>query len=482
MVIHLVSKIKTYLRPVILGFTVLLICLGNAIHPFGKAASNTDSSVFLIIGKSMHQGLMPYRDLFDHKGPLLYVINWLGMFAGVVGVWLIEFLSLLLAVWLCYKTARRFFDENASFFGTFVAFASLFPWFEGGNYTESYAIPLLFGGLYCLTGYFVQDFELKPTQLLISGACMGGILMLRPNMIGLFVGMCAVIFIHTLCIRKFRLIIRYILFFIAGILLSIAPFLIWLGAIGALDEFYYCFIEFNFMYVDTQKSAVFDSTISLLNRPIVLLVSILSIIIFFLKKSNWKKPGFIVTLAMLATLIMTVALSTMSGRSYAHYYMVLLPCLVLPVAWLSKMCLAAKLTPVMIFISFCLFLNRSLVVGAGWLVSTFEADTKAHVAAKTIQENLAPDKTMIYVGNYCYLYLLSDRMSSGYYPYLSGAMQYPEMLEAYIESMEDAKPALLVYGDRHLPDILQNYIDGHYTVIDDSDSYRIICKRIPEAE
>ncbi len=35
----------------------------------------TDSSAFLYIGSQMSVGKVPYLDLFDHKGPLLYVIN-----------------------------------------------------------------------------------------------------------------------------------------------------------------------------------------------------------------------------------------------------------------------------------------------------------------------------------------------------------------------------------------------------------------------
>src|SRR5690349_12576094 len=37
-----------------------------------------DSSVFAYIGWAMHHGLRPYRDLWDHKGPVLYYLQFAG--------------------------------------------------------------------------------------------------------------------------------------------------------------------------------------------------------------------------------------------------------------------------------------------------------------------------------------------------------------------------------------------------------------------
>ena len=40
-------------------------------YPWTTLPTQTDSSVFLYIGKQMHMGKIPYIDLFDHKGPAL---------------------------------------------------------------------------------------------------------------------------------------------------------------------------------------------------------------------------------------------------------------------------------------------------------------------------------------------------------------------------------------------------------------------------
>ena len=46
---------------------------GNHLHPTG------DSAAFVFIGKQMLKGKVPYLDYFDHKGPLLYLIEYAGL-------------------------------------------------------------------------------------------------------------------------------------------------------------------------------------------------------------------------------------------------------------------------------------------------------------------------------------------------------------------------------------------------------------------
>src|SRR5690349_7109259 len=62
-----------------------------------------DSSVFAYIGWAMKHGLMPYRDVWDHKGPLLYYLNFAGMSlrsTSTLGVGLLELVALAFAFFL----------------------------------------------------------------------------------------------------------------------------------------------------------------------------------------------------------------------------------------------------------------------------------------------------------------------------------------------------------------------------------------------
>ena len=86
----------------------------------------TDTNIYFTIGRGMRQGLMPYTDLFDHKGPLLYVLYALGALVSdtsFFGVFLLEvamgmkgllwaqpvtdLLSTMLVAVLYVRTSRR---------------------------------------------------------------------------------------------------------------------------------------------------------------------------------------------------------------------------------------------------------------------------------------------------------------------------------------------------------------------------------------
>lgn len=471
----MIARVKPYFYPALLSIMALLICLCSPLHPFAKNSPNTDSSVFLLIGKSMAQGMMPYTDLFDHKGPLLYVINWLGMLVGFTGVWLIELVCVFFSVWFCYKTARRFFNESASFLGTFVTFIAIFDWFQGGNLTESYALPLLFIAFYCLSGYFVQNFELNRVQVFISGACMGGVLMLRPNMIGLWIGMCVVIIIHSIIIRKVNIIPEYIIFFIVGIIISISPFFIWLSVKGMLNNFYRCFIQINFMYINVPLKDIIKSMYHIFTYPIIPVTTAIMISVFFSKQKIQDDNKYILNLSLIAVFIITVLLSSLSGRTYGHYYMVLLPCLVLPIAWVSEIIINhIKPKPVIILILIGMIFNKSLLTGVKALLETMRNDTTGNMLAASINENTEPDEPILYIGNYCKIYFLSERPPAGYYPFFtSGAINHSSIFENYIDELKLKKPRIIAYGNRELPKILEDYINDNYIVIYEYENHKI---------
>ena len=86
---------------------IFCFCLALAVStlfrlfPGNNRVPAEDSSVFLYIGKRMTEGKIPYRDLFDHKGPILYFIEYLGIKISktdYTGVWLLEALNILITI------------------------------------------------------------------------------------------------------------------------------------------------------------------------------------------------------------------------------------------------------------------------------------------------------------------------------------------------------------------------------------------------
>ena len=149
-------KYKTILRrnenAAVIVFVLILAFIFslNAItNLFCSNVDHTDIYVFQYIGRVILNGGMPYRDTFDHKGPLLYVLNALGLFiSGKYGMWLIEFILLAVFFFFIYKTARLWGSIPGSILTLIIVSALLYKYFTGGKFQEEFALPFICISLY----------------------------------------------------------------------------------------------------------------------------------------------------------------------------------------------------------------------------------------------------------------------------------------------------------------------------------------------
>ena len=57
----------------ITAFTTILICSKSS--PLYPINDWTDANCYMTVGRAMLNGAMPYRDLFEHKGPVVYLLH-----------------------------------------------------------------------------------------------------------------------------------------------------------------------------------------------------------------------------------------------------------------------------------------------------------------------------------------------------------------------------------------------------------------------
>jgi len=120
----------------------------------------------------MFHGAVPYRDLFDHKGPLLYFLYGIGYLmdsTGFLGIFFLQVISMFLVLLFAYKIAKLYLDTCVS--AVFVAI--LLPVFSfsakiyadggefGGGGPEEFMLPIFTICLYML----IQLVKFPPTTL-----------------------------------------------------------------------------------------------------------------------------------------------------------------------------------------------------------------------------------------------------------------------------------------------------------------------------
>jgi len=98
------QKRKVVIYSLFLSFLFLLI--GTKSSPIYPINDWVDANAFFTMGKGLMNGLVPFKDLFEQKGPILYFIYGIGYLISnrtFFGIYLIEVLSFTLSLIYFYK-------------------------------------------------------------------------------------------------------------------------------------------------------------------------------------------------------------------------------------------------------------------------------------------------------------------------------------------------------------------------------------------
>ena len=104
-----------------------------------------DSTIYQIIGKGWIEGKIPYVDLWDQKGPLLYLINALGYLitGNKYGLFIIEIIVYICFFLACYYFFRKIFTSGKAIALMTLVACHLSQLMAGGNNIEQYVLPAL---------------------------------------------------------------------------------------------------------------------------------------------------------------------------------------------------------------------------------------------------------------------------------------------------------------------------------------------------
>ena len=216
-------KIFEIISFVLLGLSFVILILQCPIAVLYSKEIIPDGYVFKYIGIQMTKGQMPYLDIFDHKGPLTYLINyWAALINHDYGIMILEILI------------------N----GISAAFLFLIPVKCGCNKAVSAVIAFASMAYYCslfslwvFTDFFLNN-KVDTFRLVLCGSSLGAVLLLRPNMAVLWVVFCIAVLIKCIKEKRAKELIPFILKFIAGMTAVVLPVILWLYIKGAWGSFF----------------------------------------------------------------------------------------------------------------------------------------------------------------------------------------------------------------------------------------------------
>ena len=161
-IIQIINKPYSWLFLLPLSFVFLLIYSDSTSPLFFK--QGWDSAIFKVMGLGILEGKLPYRDIFDHKGPLLFYINALGQWIipGKTGIFILENLFLSTTLLFIVKTASLFVDKGKSYLIAIFFLIGLSGLLDDGNLSEFYILPFISVSLYCCMKYFTGKSDIHP--------------------------------------------------------------------------------------------------------------------------------------------------------------------------------------------------------------------------------------------------------------------------------------------------------------------------------
>ena len=309
-----------------------------------------DSAIFKIIGIGILEGKVPYRDLFDHKGPVIFFINALGQLIspGRAGLFLLQTVSLSCAFVLIYKISRLFSSVKKS-----AAIALLIGLFMtalgvGGNQVEEWELPWQLLSVYLALKYLL-GFEKNPIHppvyTLIYGICFGIVSFTRLNDGALIAGMMIGFAAFLILKKQQKQLPLNIALFLLGWALTAVPILLYFGLNGALSEFFYGSYTHNFLYAADQYS------LKNVLIHIARLAVPFAVLFYDVIKHRRTERIPVVTGLVFAALTMGMAF-------FDHYYLTLLPLflMALNIVFSFKKSVFVVLMTVLLFLPFSRFM------------------------------------------------------------------------------------------------------------------------------
>ena len=465
------NKIKFDYKKIFLELFVLLIILfmtfivvmQSPLNVFNTpGVSGMDSSVFRSIEMFMSNGLMPYKDLFDHKGPLIYIINYIGQLISYNhGVWYIEIITIFVAILFIYKTARLFCNRIFSIITTVISSSALLLYFEGGNLTEEYALPFIAISLYIFIDYLKNN-KISIFRLIICGFSFGAVCMLRINMVSVWFVFSIAILIKSILEKQYKQLFKFIFWFLTGLFIIALPILVWLGVNDAFHDFIYDYFTFNTIYSnDARLYSKVGTFIFFFNNSTVLIAFLVCLYLCFKKKDT-------LSITYLVCFLITLMCISMSGRNYYHYGMVLVPILIYPFSIIMKMVnVSSNKNGLVLFIPLLLLCYIALPI---WIKGSLDSlnvygyytinnnsirQSAIYKISKDIKNNSTPDDKITVYGGRNIIYILSERSTASKYSFQEPLVEVnKQILEDYFNDLSNNLPKLIVV------DLNDKYING----------------------
>lgn len=307
----------------LLFLSISVFFFRSALLPYHHIPMHIDSQVYIYAAQQILEGKILYKDIFDHKGPVMYVLECIGLFFcknNFIPLWLWQNLFLstctMPIVWFSINKYGKWVTAIALLF----LFAFMRSYYTiGDNIPEVFAIGFLM--LLCYFFQKIKDEEQTKKSFFFMGVISACLFLIKANFIlyafPVYV-FCLYIIVHH---RNFY----YLLIIALGFLVAIVPFAIYFLYHGAVHKAFFAFITYNFSYIHAQKLSITQSIIEVICHKKSIFIAI-PFTIAFIVELFYKKSIRKVLYPFVSILFILLTVIGISGRGAQSFHYMLPLC------------------------------------------------------------------------------------------------------------------------------------------------------------
>jgi len=226
----------------LLAWSAVVLLLMSIDSPLHDGYSHNDSAWFFMCGKAVMNGLTPYVDFTDSKGPLLWLVYGIAYLLSPTtyhGAYVLGSLCYAGTFYYNYKTARLLLgdDRRALVVTLLMPLAYFMHWFYYEFRAEDFCnLPVAASMYYLFALLYGQDAE-KPSARrcgLVLGGCFMALVLIKYSIAVMQASMIAVALWYYLWVRQEYGFFKWLCGGMAAVAL---PFVVWLSATGAFGAF-----------------------------------------------------------------------------------------------------------------------------------------------------------------------------------------------------------------------------------------------------
>ena len=255
------GKWKTGLFCLAASAVLLLLC--SQCSPLYPINVWGDANCLLTVGRVMKAGGVVYRDIYEQKGPTLYLLHMIAACIterSFLGVYVLEVLSFAAALFIaCEGMLRRVSVRAACALAALLGACVLIGRaFSRGDSAEEFCLPYLMAALALVfREYGCRPGPMRKRALFACGLMAGMVATIKFTILGLFVGLCIAEGVLALRAGGIRRALESAGAFLAGMLLPVLLWCAYFAAHDALGDAYTAYIHNNvFLYSDETRTAM----------------------------------------------------------------------------------------------------------------------------------------------------------------------------------------------------------------------------------